>query len=134
MTKAQQPTDLSSFAALQQSQDDGVPVSIVNPINGDELGMTIVVAGQDSKVYRVAKRNMMTDRFKAKRMKLEGEEVEREAKKLVAACVVSWSGVVEDGKPLECSVGQAMYVFDKYPWLYEQVEAVHGDRASFLKS
>ena len=62
------------------------------------------------------------------------EEVEQDGLELLAKCTRSWSGVVIDGKDVEFSHSNALMVYERFPWIKEQVDTAIGDRANFIKS
>jgi len=137
MTKTQQtktPLDLTSFAHIQSSQEEGLEVVIRHPLDPDiETGMVIVIAGPDSEKRLKAQRVSIDARLKRGKRKLTAEEIEQDAKKILARSVLSWSGFVENGQALECTVENVMHVFTKYKFIHEQVDEVANDRASFTK-
>lgn len=131
-TQQAQPLDLSSFETLQKSQDEGLEVNIRHPLDPDiETGMVIVIAGPDSDKRLRAQRMSIDARLKRGKRKLTAEEIEQDAKKIMARSVLSWSGFVENGQALECTVENVLHVFTKYKFIYEQVDEVANDRLSF---
>lgn len=127
--------DITSFSRLSESQEEGVNVEILHPGTGEELGVTIVVAGPDSKLAKGAERRMIDGRIKGRKIKkLTADELQVEGLKKLAACVISWDGMLENGKSLECNVENVLRVFELCPWIAEQVAETAGDRAAFFTS
>lgn len=139
MTTKTQPTksdvtDLGDFESLTSAQEEGVAVQIQHPATGADLGITIVVAGPDSDRHKQAQREMTNVRLRKRKMKITAEEVETESRRLMARKIISWEGVVYKGEPVTLTVDNAIMVFQKFPFIYEQLDAEAGDRASFFKS
>jgi len=127
--------DLAAFDGFNAAQNDGVAIEIVHPGTGEPLGVTITVAGPDSDQAKKADRAMINRRLKAQKTKmLTAEELQAEALRKLAACVLSWEGMVSDGKPLECITENAVLAFERAPWLAEQVAEAAGNRAAFFTS
>lgn len=125
--------DVSSFSRLAESQETGVPVALIHPGTGADLGVTIVVAGPDSKLAKGAERLMIDGRIRGRKVKqLTAEELQVEGLKKLAACVISWDGMLDQGKALECNTENVLRVFGMCPWIAEQVAETAGDRAAFF--
>lgn len=61
------------------------------------------------------------------------DDAEFEVDRLVG-CTLGWSGFVRDGKPIECTPGEARAVYEATAWLREQCNAFMGDAVNFLHS
>jgi hypothetical protein len=136
MTKsetAEQSFDLSQFDGLQQAQDEGTEVIIIHPVTGAPTTMKFWVAGPDSKRRQNMQRQLADVRLRRRKFKMSGEDLENESKAIIAACVIKWEGFVEKGQALECNVPNIIGVFQRYPFIFEQVDEIAGDRVSFLK-
>lgn len=128
-------TDLSQFADLAQAQDEGVDVQILHPKTGEELHISIKVAGPDSDRQKKARNAINNERLRMSRNKrLTAAELEADALKITAASIISWSGVIENGKPVDLSTESAVAILTKYPFIREQLDSAVGDRAGFIKS
>ncbi len=128
-------TDLSEFAGLAQVQDDGIDVAILHPGTGEELGISIRVAGPDSQRQKKARNAINNERLqKSRNKRLTAAELEADAIKLTAASIISWTGVVENGKEIELNADNASTLLTRYPFIYEQLSSAVGDRAGFIKS
>ena len=127
--------DLSEFSGLAQAQEDGVDVKIVHPKTGEELGITIKVAGPDSDRQKKARNAINNERLRMSRNKrLTAAELEADALKVTAASIISWDGVIENGEAVALNNENATAILAKYPFIREQLDAAVGDRAGFIKS
>lgn len=127
--------DLSQFADLTKVQDDGIDVSILHPKTGEELGITIRVAGPDSDRQKKARNAINNERLRMSRNKrLTAAELETDALKITAASIISWDGVVENGEAVPLNAENATAILTRYPFIREQLDTAVGDRAGFIKS
>jgi hypothetical protein len=128
-------TDLSEFSGLAQAQDDGVDVKILHPKTGEELGITVKVAGPDSDRQRKARNAINNERIRMSRNKrLTVSELEADALKITAASIISWDGVIENGSAVVLNNENANAILTKYPFIREQLDSAVGDRAGFIRS
>lgn len=126
-------TDLSDFANLAKVQDDGVDVEILHPKTAEPLGMVVRVAGPDSARQKRARSAVNNARLQMSRNKrLTAAELEADGLKVMVASIISWSGVEENGQPIEFSTEAATDVLTRFPFIREQIDAVVGDRAGFI--
>lgn len=126
--------DLKEFDSLRAAQEDGIDVKILHPASGEELGITIRVAGPDSERLRKARAAVLTERMSRRAGKVTPQDMERDALAQLSAAVISWSGVVVDGREIECSRQNVAELFTRFPFIREQVDIAVGDRAGFMKS
>lgn len=128
-------TDLAQFADLVQAQDDGIDIPILHPKTGEELGITIRVAGPDSQRQRKARNAIHNERLlKSRNKRPTAAELDADAIRLTAASIISWDGVVENGESLELTSENAASVLTRYPFIRDQIDAAVSDRAGFIKS
>ena len=110
------------------------------PATNEDLGITINVIGKDSDEFQKITREQTKKRMQKaakggfRNVTIPVEELEEDSLKLLAACTKGWSGVVENGKAVECTKENAMAIYEKYPWIREQVDTAIGDRANFIKT
>jgi hypothetical protein len=135
--------DLSSIDTVKGA-NEGFDVQIYHPGTNEDLGIVINVLGKDSdefqKVSRAQQKKRMAKLTKGgfRNPAVPVEEIEQDATVLLAACTKSWS---QDGKPtitmdkkeLEFSVDNAIALYERFPWIKEQVDVAIGDRANFIK-
>lgn len=120
------------LAALEQ--DDTAEIQIVHPSTGDEIGATATVYGQDSDIFRAESRKAeakYTEYSRRNRGKfMPPEDRERLDKQKVIACTKSINGLSYKGEPLS----DVTDIFNRFPWIYEQVVQGIMDRANFIKA
>ena len=127
--------DLAAFDDLKAAQEEGISVEILHPGTGEPLGPVIVVAGPDSSYARKADRLMTTRRLRGRKMKtITADELREEGLKKLATCVLSWAGISDGGKEMECNFENALLVFERHPFIAEQVAEVAAERAAFFTS
>ncbi len=121
--------DLDAFAALTQSQIDGLSVEIMAP-DGKPVGLTIVIAGPDSDRVIEAQRAAVDRRDSEWDTKKQAAE----NKAVVAASVLSWSPLpVLGGQTLECTPENVLRVLNAIPFIYDQCITPVVSRAVFMK-
>lgn len=132
--------DLAAFDTVKGS-NDGFDVQIYNPGNNEDTDIFISVLGKDSDQFQKISRGQNKKRMA--KMQKGGfrnvatppiEEIESDGIELLAACTTGWKGVVIDKKKIEFSKDNAVMVYNRYPWLKEQVDIAIGDRANFIKA
>lgn len=129
--------DLANLDTVKGA-NEGFSVPIYHPGTNEELGIKITVLGQDSDEFvklsraQIKKRRdkLIKSGFRAD---IPVDEIERDDTKLLAAMTKSWEGVIIDGKPIDCNMDNVIMVYERWPWLREQVDKAIGDRANFIK-
>ncbi|MDF2797514.1 MAG: hypothetical protein K0R85_258 [Devosia sp.] len=133
MTK-ETATDLSAFDGLAQAQEDGIDVPITHPSTGDELGIVIRVAGPDSSRQRKAVQKQIDARLRRRSTQpMTAEEITESSLRTLAHSVISWNSVVIDGADVPCTYENAIALFQRFPFIREQVDSAAGNRAGFLQ-
>lgn len=131
--------DLSKFET-RKGADTGAIVELLLPdgskaIQDDGNPVSITVAGSDSAVFkRTAQTQADRWRKAGVRRAVTMDSVEQDVAELLAACTLSWSGIEDGGKPLECNADNAKRIYLDFPDIREQVNAFIGQRANFLKA
>lgn len=133
--------DLNSIDTVAGS-NDGFDVRLYHPGTHEDLDIIITVLGKDSdefnKVTRAQSKKRMAkmskNGFRSNMTSIPIEEVEQDNITLLAACTKQWIGVVLEGKELECTQANAYMIYDKFPWIREQIDTAIGDRANFIRS
>jgi hypothetical protein len=133
--------DLANIDTVKGS-NEGFDVNIYHPGTMVDLGIKINVLGKDSdefqKVSRAQQKKRMAKMtkggFRVQSLTPAPEEVEQDGLELLAKCTRSWSGVVIDGKDVEFSHANALMVYERFPWIKEQVDTAIGDRSNFIQS
>ena len=132
--------DLSSIDTVKGA-NEGFDVRIYHPGTNEDLDIIINVLGKDSDEFQKVSRAQSKKRM-AKLSKggfrasttVPIEEIEQDGIQLLAACTKSWTGVVIEGKEIACNLDNAVMVYERFPWIKEQVDTAIGDRANFIKS
>ncbi len=132
--------DLASIDTVKGS-NDGFDVQIYHPGTNEDLDTIITVLGKDSDAFQKVSRAQNKKRM-AKMQKggfrntsvMSPEEIESDGTALLAACTTGWINVVLDGQDLEFSVDNAVMLYNRFPWIKEQVDTAVGDRANFIKA
>lgn len=131
--------DLANIDTVKGA-NEGFDVQIYHPATNEDLGIVITVIGKDSDEFQKITREQTKRRMQKatkggfRNVTIPVEELEEDSLKLLAACTKGWSGVVFDKKPVEFSKENAMMIYEKFPWIREQVDTAIGDRANFIKT
>ena len=118
--------------------DAGAELQLHDPVTGKPLGVYITLHGMDSDVFRDTQienlRNRAAIMAEEKRTTRTAAEIEADAIALHAACTKAWRGAVLDGAALECTRDNARTLYQRFPWIREQVDRFIGARGNFLPS
>jgi hypothetical protein len=132
--------DLNAFDTVTAA-NEGAVLELRGP-NGEPLKqdggkkpVSITLYGADSEVARKA-RNAAANRYLKQRGKVQitAEGSEADALSFLAKCTAAWDGIVVDGKALPCDRENVMQVYERFPFIREQVDEFIADRANFLKA
>ncbi len=135
-------TDLSSFDTTKLA-DDGAVMVLCDPIDGRELtdeesgeAVTLTLIGQDAKEYQrevhKATNKRLNKRVTKGRIKLSAEEIEGDSLELLIKCTKSWAHITVDGESLEFAQKNVRMLYERFPWIREQVDEFTTDRSNFL--
>jgi hypothetical protein len=131
--KSDMATQAKAFDLATLEQDETAEIQLVHPSTGDEIGATVTVYGQDSEVFRAETRRVQhktAEYMRRNRGKsMPPEEFERLDKLKVIACTKSINGLAYKGQPLS----DPSQVYEKFPFVFEQVVSGIMDRANFIK-
>lgn len=133
--------DIRTAAQVASREDEGIVIPVLGPdgepdLTGDPPEQTtITVAGTYSSRYRRALDAQRKQVFsRAIRRRPDSEDAQRQALTLVASCVIAWHGFTDNGQPYLCTRDNIMALFDKAPWVLQQVEAGMEDHQGFFKA
>lgn len=133
-----EPFDLSAFDGLVAAQETGIDVEIRGP-DGKKLGkdgFTIRMAGPDSSRFKAAEEELRQEMIDSKDVLSESEipraELEEKKLRILAKCTISWSPVLLDGAPIECTEANAAKLYARHPFIRDQVIGAAGGRRSFM--
>jgi hypothetical protein len=143
--------ELSPKAAAES----GVEITLYHPKTNLPLAERITIYGADSEVVKGVQRRLLNRRMeRATRSRnnkstVSAEENEAEGLELVVAGVKSWRTIMpkkedepEQSRPqielavgewLDCTPENIKRVFERLPWMKEQVDQGIADRANFLQ-
>lgn len=123
--------DLSDYEELARRQEDGISVTLLDPVTGEKTEGVVVVAGPDSRRARRARKETITH-LAGLRADNKPEDYDASTH-MLARCIVSWSGIVRGGEPLELTVESAIEVLDNFPWIEAQLNNWAADRRNFTR-
>lgn len=122
--------------------DDTIVVELKHPVTEDLLlkddgkAMTITVYAPHSSTYKAAIHEQTNKRIqkasKGKKISFTAEELENTTLELLAKTTKDWS-IQLNGKSPKYSVGEAVDLYAKLPWLKQQVMDAQEDFSAFLK-
>lgn len=132
--------DLTQF----EKKSDTVIVELHNPIDftplvlDDGTPMTVEVYGKFSDRYKQIQNSQQNARLKRAqrsggKIPVTAQELRAERLNLVVSCVKSWN-IVLDKKTPDCTPDSVKNVFERLPWVMDQVEEAMEDTQAFLKS
>ena len=130
------------LAALDTSEmsNRGIEVRIFNPKTQKDTDIVITVLGQDSDAYRAVQREQqarsLNAALKTGPRREEGmvNAAEDNLPEMLAATTTSWVGILKDGKDYPFSKSNALWLYENYPLIRDQVLEQQRDRANFLDS
>lgn len=128
--------DLSEFDDFVNGQEDGIPVEILKPDFVTPMGVTIRVAGPDSKRRRKAVAEIVGSASKSQDLTAVNPEWDDQFwVSLISKTTVSWEPNFSlGGEQLECNEANAKKIYDRYRFIFDQVKARANNRAAFFSS
>ncbi len=132
--------DLSALDT-RKAADEGAKLHLRHPVEDTPLTkddgspITITLVGSDSATFKRAMQVQADRRLKSNnRRAISMQSIEDDAVDLLSAATVGWDGIVVDGKELPFSNENAKTLYERFPWIREQVNSFIGERANFLKA
>mgnify|MGYP003620955818 FL=1 len=127
---------------LTEHANNGAVMDVLHPISGELLkdsgknNVTITLLGSDSTQMRDAMSNRAKQQLASKKPNqiTTIDEAEQASAELLASVVVSWSGIEENGQPIECIHRNVVATLKKYSWLRLQIDQFVSDRSNFFKA
>lgn len=139
--------DLSELDT-RKGAEAGYELELVNPGNGEKLGIFITVYGADSDRYQEKAKNIARKRMHELQRRGRAptrEEIDQGNIDLLVTATKAWRTVSQDpedpgeepvlvvnGEALPCTPVHARTVYETYPWMREQLEGAIAERANFL--
>lgn len=121
---------------------DTTEVELRNPltdeplVNDDGSAMTITVHGPYSKTYKRVSHEQQNRRLnkaaRGGRVNLNAAEFEAGTLELLLKCIEKWN-ITVDGQRPGYDESFARQLFEKLPWIREQIEVVFTDSKAFLE-
>ena len=121
---------------------DTITVILKHPVTDDVLmkddgtEMSVTVYAPHSKEYKAAIREQTNKRIqkaqKNKKITFTAEEIDTASVELIAKTTKDWD-LIFNKKQLKFSVAEATDLYQKLPWLKDQVIEAQEDYTSFLK-
>ena len=130
--------DIATTGDVTAREDEGTAVHICDESGqaatyDNDRPVTIRVAGSYSKAYRRRAEAQTQRMFKRRQGTLNAEQWQQNRIELVAACVMSWEGFVNNGQPFPCTKENAVLMLTRAPWILTQLEEAQADHAGFFK-
>lgn len=119
--------------------DEGALMQVRHPETEEAIeGMTIILLGQDSAVYRkiqLAKQQAALSRISKgkKAVDLDAEKLAEDSIDDLVKLTVDWEGFTLDGKTLEATPENVRMVYSEWNWIKEQAQEFVADRANFFR-
>ncbi|WP_320202398.1 hypothetical protein [Agrobacterium rosae] len=113
-------------------QDSGRWLDLIDPWEGQKVGLRLLIAGPDSATQNKSRIAMMDELASAADVDGRASFEAREKARVnsLARCVLAWEIAPEFG--LDARFGHAAVVkVLQVPWLQQQVDSFAGDRAHF---
>jgi len=125
--------DAGAVVHLRDLDDELMYYKLDN--DDEEEPVTITVAGSYSKKYKRAQNAQTTKAMKGARRgtRVTGEALQEQLRDLASTCVLAWDGFFDKGEPMACERDNVVKVFERAPWILEQVQAAQVDHASFFR-
>lgn len=135
--------DLSSLDTTVAAEE-GAELQLRNPVDDSVLRdektqdpVSITLVGTDAKEYMKITHAIQNRRLgkrlgKGGRAKLTAEELEADGLELLVASTKSWKHIVVDGQELPCNEKNVRMLYQRFPWIKEQVDEFIADRSNFL--
>lgn len=122
---------------VQAAAEAGVEVSLVHPVTGEPLGISIRLRGADAPSYRAVlleqRRRRIEQLAKSGADRVDPAQLDEESIELLAAATLGWSeGFALEGAPFDYSSANAVTLYRRFPWAREQAAAAISNRAFFL--
>lgn len=130
--------DLSTLSPTS----DTITIVLKHPITGDPLTkddgkeMTVTVFAPHSREYKAAIYAQANKRIlkaqKSKKITMTAEEIEQSSLDLLVQTTKDFN-LQMNGKTVKFSVAEAMEIYQKFPWIKDQVVEGQEDYTNFLK-
>jgi len=117
-----------------KGSDEGAVLYVRHPVTNEKTDAWVKMAGPDSRLAKERRADIRRLFRNQKQNSLDVETLEEEAKKNRVALTLDWGGIDLDGEALSFSKENVEKIYERFPWLAEQVDEFQGDRANFIKA
>jgi hypothetical protein len=135
LSKLNGVNDLAEYDAFVSRQEAGRECTISNPKTGEPLSLKITVVGRGSRRFKRASR-WLSER-QAERA-IGGSAMDGDADddmiSFLARLCVNWSGCMVDGKEIAFSVNEAEKLFQRFPFIVDQIDSFAGRAVNFTQA
>ncbi|HBI47999.1 MAG TPA: hypothetical protein DDX93_04695 [Smithella sp.] len=142
--RVEKTIDLAALDTVKGS-NAGFEVSIYNPATHEDLGLFITVLGKDSDEFQKVSRSQQKRRMEKlskggfRNTNIPIESIEADGIQLLAAVTKSWrqgekQTITVGVNELPCTKDNAAALYERFPWIKEQVDIAVGDRANFINA
>lgn len=124
---------ISDILAAVADQDKGAWLDIVDPTTGTVTGMRFLIVGPDSTTAHRARLQLADELAEMADIdgRVSAENREKARRNSLAALVLKWEGVEEDGNPVPFNTKNLLTLL-KVLWIEEQADAFAGDRRNHM--
>jgi hypothetical protein len=127
------------FKPFEGKADAGAVMTVMHPGTGRPTDARITLAGTDSKLWRNAlselRHNALQGADKADNALIyAARKVSEDRTLLIASVTLEWENVELEGKLLACTRENAKNLYERFRWLFEQVDSFVTDRSNFFRS
>lgn len=130
------PADLSELDKVIEAQEEGRLIPIVNFDGVSPLGFSIRVAGPDSKMADAARQTMQQELIDRESLEpLTPDERRIQGMRYVSRITMGFEPqAILDGRPLENTPEDAFKLYNRFRFIYKQIDDVAGRREDFLSA
>jgi hypothetical protein len=119
--------DLNKFDT-RKAAEKGFILNLKHPVTGSKLDGWIELRGKDSDTYqeKILKisRELVTQKDEFSESQIRA--------RLLAAATITWGEIAVGEKPVEYEHDKAVWLYDNFAWIAEQVNVAINDRANFM--
>lgn len=108
---------------------------VILDTNGVPTPVKIRVLSSDSDEWRkqIYKFNAENAKFREKRKEIPREKQDADSIALLCAVTVGWEGINKGGKPMPCTPENAAALYQKAPFIADQVYEFVRERSNFIR-
>jgi hypothetical protein len=127
----------SGEESIADREERGAVIHIRNArgekMNNAGKPVTMSVKGTYSHTYRRLSTGQRDQMLRTRRSSLTGEILDQKDLDLVAGCVFAWDGFKKGGQPIPLSKAAVIQVFQRFPYVYDQIREEMGARENFFE-